>query len=290
MLDLSLGATGCALAMPSVISRSPFTPRMFKKPVSRWGNRAKSCRANNAHRYICCMDDKTVLITGASRGLGKAVAEIFAAHGHHLLLTSRQPAALYKAVEDLQTRFPAIEVKGMPADLQVKDELDALAAWANSRSRPIDVLVNNAGSFVPGSVHNEPVGALEEMMATNLYSAYHLTRGLLPDMIARKSGHIFNMCSIASLKAYPGGGAYSISKFALYGFSQNLREEMKPYGIKVTAVMPGAAYTDSWAGSGIDPGGIMEAADVAQMVFAASHLSAQACVEDIVLRPQLGDL
>jgi short-subunit dehydrogenase len=109
-------------------------------------------------------------------------------------------------------------------------------------------------------------------------------------MMARKSGHIFNMCSIASLKAYANGGAYSISKFALYGFSKNLREEMMPHGIKVTAVIPGAAYTDSWAGSGVDPRRIMEAADVAHMIYAASQLSPQACVEDIILRPQLGDL
>ena len=99
-----------------------------------------------------------------------------------------------------------------------------------------------------------------------------------------------NSGSIASLKAYPNGGSYSISKFALAGFSQNLREELKPYGIKVTTVYPGAAYTDSWAGSGVDPVRIMEAGDIAEMVYAASRLSAQATVEEIVLRPQLGDL
>jgi short-subunit dehydrogenase len=128
------------------------------------------------------------------------------------------------------------------------------------------------------------------MIAVNLYSAYHLTRVLLSGMMARKEGHIFNLCSIASLKAYPNGGSYSISKFALAGFSKNLREELKPHGIKVTAVYPGAAYTDSWAGSGIDPVRIMEAGDIAEMVYAASRLSAQAAVEEIVLRPQLGDL
>ena len=106
----------------------------------------------------------------------------------------------------------------------------------------------------------------------------------------QKSGHIFNMCSIASLQAYANGGAYSISKFALAGFSKNLREEMKPYGIKVTTVYPGAAYTDSWAGSGIDPKRIMEATDIAAMIWSAAHLSAQACVEEIIIRPQSGDL
>jgi short-subunit dehydrogenase len=139
-------------------------------------------------------------------------------------------------------------------------------------------------------VYNEKEGNLEEMIQTNLYSAYHLTRTLLPHMMARKSGHIFNICSVASLKAYPNGGAYGISKFALLGFSRNLREEMKPLGIKVTAVLPGAAYSASWEGSGVDPERIMTAEDVARMVYAAAILSPQATVEDIVLRPQLGDL
>jgi len=129
----------------------------------------------------------------------------------------------------------------------------------------------------------------------NLYSAYHLTRTLLPKMMHQQNtsgsrGHIFNICSIASLKSYKNGGSYSISKFALAGFSKNLREEMKPYGIKVTAVYPGAVYTDSWAGSGIDPKRIMEASDIAEMIYASAQLSPQATVEDIVLRPQLGDL
>lgn len=232
--------------------------------------------------------EKTVLITGASRGFGKALSEVFAAQGYRLLLTARQAVGLYTAMERLQVQYPNTVLKALPADLSTREGVNEVAAWASAY--PIDVLINNAGSFVPGSTHNEPEGALEQMMATNLYSAYHLTRALLPGMLERGSGHIFNMCSIASLKAYANGGAYSISKFALYGFTQNLREEMKGHGIKVTAVLPGAAYTDSWIGSGIDPHRIMEAADVAKMIYAASQLSPQACVEDIVLRPQLGDL
>ena len=109
-------------------------------------------------------------------------------------------------------------------------------------------------------------------------------------MVSQRSGHIFNICSIASLKAYENGGAYSISKFALLGFTRNLREEMKQHNIKVTAILPGAAYTDSWAASGINPQRIMEASDIAELVYSATHLSPQACVEEIVVRPQLGDL
>jgi NADP-dependent 3-hydroxy acid dehydrogenase YdfG len=109
-------------------------------------------------------------------------------------------------------------------------------------------------------------------------------------MMNQKRGHIFNICSIASLRAYDGGGTYSISKFALNGFSQNLRHEMKPHGIKVTAVFPGAVLTDSWGDFDNSNHRIMEASDIAKMIFAASTLSPQAVVEEITIRPQLGDL
>jgi short-subunit dehydrogenase len=175
------------------------------------------------------------------------------------------------------------------ADLSVKQEVLTCGESILEACEEIDILVNNAGNFVPGSVHNEPDGYLEQMIETNLYSAYHLTRKLLPRMMKRKQGHIFNMCSIAALKAYPAGGSYSISKYALEGFSKNLREEMKPFGIKVTSVHPGATFTKSWEGF-VERERIMEVKDIADMVFAASSLSPTACVEDIIVRPQLGDL
>ena len=230
-----------------------------------------------------------VIITGASKGLGRAIALQYAAAGYTLILCSRGAKALYDFVNELYVMFPDVTVKALPVDLSIKEEVIAFADWSLQFGTPT-ILVNNAGIFLPGSIHSEEDGTLETMITTNLYSAYHLTRALLPSMIANKSGHIFNICSIASLQAYSNGGSYSISKFALLGFSKNLREELKPVGIKVTAVLPGAVYTDSWSGSGIDPQRIMEADDVAKMVFAASQLSHQAVVEDIVLRPQLGDL
>jgi len=230
-----------------------------------------------------------VIITGASKGLGKAVAEKYAAAGHTLFLCSRNEAELSKTAEALSIAYPASAVKVKPVDMSSKEQVLDFASWCLTNGTP-SVVVNNAGQFIPGSVYNEAEGALEKMIEVNLYSAYYLTRALLPAMMNAKDGHIFNMCSIASLKAYANGGAYSISKFALAGFSKNLREEMKPYNIKVTTVYPGAAYTDSWSGSGVDPKRLMEAKDVAEMIFACSLLSPQACVEDIVLRPQLGDL
>lgn len=233
-----------------------------------------------------------IVITGASRGLGRAIAEKFASDGktHTILMSSRQQDKLDATAAELKKRFPASSFLSLACDLGKKEEAKRLAKWVLQQVAQVDILVNNAGTFVPGSVYNEQDGALEQMIEVNLYSAYNLTRELLPVMMNKKSGHIFNMCSIASLKAYNNGGAYSISKFALLGFSKNLREEMKPFNIKVTSVLPGAAYTDSWAASGIDKQRIMEAADIAHLVYASAHLSPQACVEDIVVRPQLGDV
>jgi len=232
---------------------------------------------------------KNVIITGASRGLGKAVAEIFAGNGNNLYLTSVNEHRLYATLEELVSNYPKVVIKAKPYDLSKKEQAKAFAEWCLKNCSP-DILVNNAGSFTGADVHNEEDGALEEMIETNLYSAYHLTRAIVPSMIERKTGHIYNMSSIAGLKAYPGGGSYSISKFAMHGFSLNLREELKPYNIKVTTVFPGAAYTDSWASSGIDRKRFMEAEDIAKMIYAASQLSSQACVEEIILRPQLGDI
>jgi short-subunit dehydrogenase len=233
-----------------------------------------------------------IVITGASKGLGKAMAVEFAGdkQGHHLFLCARHKDELELTGKELQGRFPRTAIHTKTCDVGDKISLQEFAAWINSLTGTIDILINNAGIYLPGSAYGEADGNLEKLMEVNTYSAYHLTRLLLPGMMAAKKGHIFNICSIASLNAYPNGGAYGISKYAMYGFSKNLREEMKPHGIKVTHVLPGAAFTDSWSGSDIDPKRIMEASDIAKMLYAAAHLSPQACVEEIILRPQLGDL
>lgn len=233
-----------------------------------------------------------IVITGASKGLGKAIVEAFAQdkQGHHFFLCARNAAELEMTGREMQGRFPQIKMYTKTCDVADKTSLQEFVKWIKGTTDTIDVLVNNAGIYLPGNAYGEDDGMLEKMMEVNAYSAYHLSRLLLPGMMAVKKGHVFNICSIAALQAYPNGGAYSISKYAMYGFSKNLREEMKPYGIKVTHVLPGAAFTDSWNGSSIDPKRIMEAADIAKMVYAAAQLSPQACVEEIILRPQLGDL
>ena len=231
-----------------------------------------------------------IVITGGSKGMGKALAAKYADNGNNVFICARNEKDLADAAFEINKKNKNELVKYMVADISLKSSADKFAGWLQETNVVPDILINNAGQFIPGSIYNEVNGLLEKMIAANLYSAYYITRALLPPMMKRKSGHLFNMCSIASLSAYHNGGSYSISKYALMGFSKNLREELKPYDIKVTAVYPGAVYTSSWADSGVDPKRIMEIRDITEMIYTASMLSPQACVEDIVIRPLQGDL
>ncbi len=174
--------------------------------------------------------------------------------------------------------------------MSLESEVRAFGRFVNEVTNNVEVLVNNAGLFIPGSIHEEEEGALRKMIDTNLYSAYHLTRILLPNMMAQRKGHIFNMCSTASFVPYVNGGSYCISKFALLGMSKVLREEMKEYGIRVTSIMPGATFTASWEGTDVPEDRFMHPDDVAAAVWNAYEMSDRTVLEEIIMRPQLGDL
>ena len=230
-----------------------------------------------------------VIITGASKGIGKAIAKAFSQAGNVLLLCARNEQTLLETAEVLRTSCVGVEVQYMAADLSKKEQVISFASWCLGFGAP-DVLVNNAGSFVPGKLIGSESEGMEQMMNINFYSAYYLCQQLVPAMKEKRQGHIFNVCSVAALKAYHDGGCYSISKFALDGLSKNLRYELMADGIKVTAVYPGAVLTDSWGDFDNQDLRIMEAEDISSMVLASSNLSIQAVVEEIIIRPQLGDL
>ena len=234
--------------------------------------------------------NRKAVITGATKGIGRAIAESLATEGYDLAVCSRSETDLVAMQTDFAERFSEVQLLTKVVDVSVKSEVVAFAQLIENQWKRVDVLVNNAGLFISGSIITDGDDALETMIATNLYSAYNLTRALLPLMLERKRGAIFNLCSVASLKAYPHGGSYSISKFALLGFSKNLREELMPHGIKVTAIMPGGTWSDSWAGFEAPESRLMQARDIAEAVVATLRMSASAVVEEIVMRPQLGDL
>jgi short-subunit dehydrogenase len=234
---------------------------------------------------------KTAIVTGATKGLGRAIAEKLASEGFTLCVCARSGKDLLAMQEYWSAHLPKAILYTLPADLGDKDQTQRFGQFCLEKfGTAPDILVNNTGVYLPGGVLNEPEGQLETMMQVNVYSAYYLTRMLSPEMIARGSGHIFNICSVASLLALPGGGSYTVTKFALLGWSKALREELKTSGVKVTSIMPGATWSDSWKGVDLPESRLMQASDIANTLWSAYQLSPSAVVEDIVLRPQLGDL
>ncbi len=230
------------------------------------------------------------VITGSTKGIGKAIVELLVSKGINVAICSRNELEINKFIEALNSSYPSVKAIGLKTDMSQKSEVLNFASFVLKEFETIDILVNNAGVFIPGELTQEEDGALEMMIETNLYSAYHLTRALIPNMIKNQSGHIFNMCSIASKIAYPNGGSYSISKFALLGFSKVLREELKTKNIKVTSILPGATWSASWEGVDLPKSRLMQADDIAKIVWNALEMSPSAVIEDIIIRPQLGDL
>lgn len=220
-----------------------------------------------------------IVVTGGTKGIGRAIVDRFVAGGFEAVVCAR-------SVEGVSG--PGL--LPFAADLSNRAGVDALVGYVQSLNRPVDALVNNTGVFQPGQIHNEADGTFEQLMNTNVGSAYHLTRGLVRDMMIRRQGHIFMMCSTASITPYTNGGSYCISKFALLGMSRVLREELKPHDVKVTAILPGATLTASWTGTDLPEDRFMKPEDVADSAWLAYSLSKSAVVEEILIRPQLGDI
>ncbi|WP_310391642.1 SDR family oxidoreductase [Hymenobacter sp.] len=237
-------------------------------------------------------NEKLIVVTGGSKGIGRAVVARFLRAGHPVATCARSAADLAALTTALAAEVPGAVLHTLPADLSQPEDCARFAAFVLALGPPVEVLVNNAGAFTPGRLQDEPADGsqLRQMLAVNLLSAYDVTLPLLPDFIARGRGHIFTICSTASVTAYPNGGSYGIAKHALLGFTRNLREELKPSGVRVTAVLPGPVLTASWAGVDLPAERFVRAEDVAEAVFGAYSLSPHAVVEELLIRPQLGDL
>lgn len=233
---------------------------------------------------------KLIVITGGSKGIGKAILLKFAANGFDVVTCARKEADLQKMQQEVNLLYPEIAFLYTVADLSQRKGAEHFVSFVQNLGRTTTVLVNNAGYYLPGQVHNEPEGQLVDMVNANLYSAYHVTRGLVPKMIDAKQGHVFTICSVASIVPYVNGGSYCVSKFALLGFTKVLREELKPFGVRVTAVLPGATLTDSWAGVDLPEDRFISPEDIADAVFGAYSLSKRTVIEELIIRPQLGDI
>lgn len=230
-----------------------------------------------------------VLITGASQGLGAAIAEAFAeTPGARLALVARNADNLARVAEACRNRGAEAEI--FPCDVTDEAAVAAMAETVTRRFGTPDVLVNNAGAFTPSALHETSPASFREQLDANLTSAFLVTHAFLEPMRARRSGHLFFMGSVASIRAYPGSVAYCAAKHGLFGLARVVREETRELGLRVTTLLPGATRTPSWDGTDEPDERFIPPEDVARTIVYAWGLSDRTVVEEILLRPQRGDL
>lgn len=232
-----------------------------------------------------------ILLTGASQGIGAAIARVFAKElgaGVRLALVARNARNLAAVARACEKAGAAVAT--FPCDVADEAAVAALAPAVVKRFGPPDELINNAGLFEAAAFAETGVAAFDRIVAANLRSAFLVTRAFVPAMTARRGGDVFFMSSIAGLEAYPHSAAYCAAKFGVTGLAKVLRAETRDHGVRVCCVYPGATWSPSWSSSGVAEERIMPAEDVARAFFDVYRLGRRTVVEEIVLRPQLGDL
>lgn len=233
---------------------------------------------------------KNAIITGATKGMGHAIAIAFAKEGVNLAVCSRNADDLREFEQELKSINPEIKVVAQLADGSIKEQLLAFAAAAEKELGFIGIIVNNLGMFEPVSILDESDTAFDTQLNTNLMPAYHLYRFFGKKMIAAREGHIFSICSVAALDPIPTAGTYSVTKYALLGLCKVMQREMQPHGVKVTAVIPGSTLTNSWAGTTIDKNKFVLPEDIASAIINISKMSVGANVEEIIIKPTTGQV
>ncbi|HVS52962.1 MAG TPA: SDR family oxidoreductase [Opitutaceae bacterium] len=237
------------------------------------------------------MSKPVVLVTGASQGVGAAIARAFAREvpGVRLALVARTERKL-AAVARACAKLGAARAEIFPCDVSDEASVARMAATVRKRLGVVDVLINNAGVFAAAPFLEMSVAEFDRLIAANLRSVFLVSRAFAPAMAKRGRGDIFNLSSIAALTAYPGGAGYSTAKAGVAALSRIVRAELREKGVRVCCVFPGATWSPSWSGSGVAAERIMPAEDVARAFLDIWRLSRRSVVEEIVLRPQRGDL
>ncbi|HWV72130.1 MAG TPA: SDR family NAD(P)-dependent oxidoreductase [Pseudosphingobacterium sp.] len=228
---------------------------------------------------------RNVLITGATKGIGKSIAYALAKEGCNLMLSARTTQALADLQKELSSLYPAIQIQYMATDCGDMDQVKKLAAEALAHFNQIDILVNNVGVFIPSGFLDEAAESFANHMAVNVSCMHYLSVYFGKGMCKRGSGHVFNAGSIAGKSPFVKAASYSVTKYAVHGLTSVLREEFGPYGVKVTEIIPGSTFTSSWEGVTIPEERFVAATDIAQAVIACLNMSKGANVDEIVITP-----
>jgi len=223
------------------------------------------------------------LITGASRGIGLAIAERLGSLGARLAICARDKARIEAAAAGLRKR--GAEVFATVADVTRPADATRLAEETSAALGPVDILVNNAGlgSFKPFYEFGE--ADWDSMLDTNLKGVFLVSRAVAPEMIRRRAGNIINISSLAGKNTFAGGGVYCASKWGLMGLTGCMAEDLRGHGIRVAAVCPGSVATEFSGHSGRDPGKLLQAEDVAHAVAAILTQGPTSFMSEIQMRP-----
>jgi serine 3-dehydrogenase len=241
------------------------------------------------------MKNKTIFITGASSGFGRAIAEVFAKKGARLIIAARRSAKLKETANLLKKKFGA-EILTITLDVRKKNEVAKAVKSLPVKWRDIDILVNNAGlSRGLDKVHEGEIQDWDEMIDTNVKGLLYVTRAVLPQMVKRNTGHIINIGSIAGHEVYPKGNVYCASKHAVDAITKGIRLDVVDTDIRVTTIDPGLAETEfsivRFRGdvnkakavyTGIEP---LKPADIADAVIYAASRPLNVVVAEMIIVP-----
>jgi 3-oxoacyl-[acyl-carrier protein] reductase len=231
------------------------------------------------------LDGKVALVTGAGRGIGKAVALSLAKLGCRLVLAARTTVELEKARLDIQNdKGIAIAI---PTDLTRDEDIDALVRESEREFGGVDILINNAGWGKRASVVRAKIEDWDQTLRVNLRAPMLLAQKFLPAMLAKGEGAVINISSVSGKSGEANGAAYSATKFGLIGFTQSLFEEVRERNIKVAVILPGFVDTPMIPPvKHLDRSKMIQADDVAQAILYILKAPATACPVEITIRPQ----
>ena len=228
------------------------------------------------------LDGKVALVTGANRGIGLAIAHRLGALGASVSISARDRNRLDAVARELQS---STKVAAISADLTHTDEVAALVSKTEQALGSVDILVNNAGVGTFSPIQDALESDWDTMLDTNLKAVFLLTKAVAPGMIRRKSGHIVNIASLAGKNAIPGGGIYCASKWGLLGLTRCAAEDLRAYGIRVSAICPGSVATEFSPHGKKDPAKMLQPDDVAHAVETLVTQAPQSFISEIELRP-----
>jgi NADP-dependent 3-hydroxy acid dehydrogenase YdfG len=223
------------------------------------------------------------LVTGASRGIGMAIAKSLAGMGARVALCARDEHRLAAAASQIERE--GAQVLAVPADVTRAGDIAAAIGKTEQALGPVEILVNNAGIGYFAPVQEASEETWDAIMDTNLKAAFLFSKAVAPGMIRLKRGHIINIASLAGKSAFAGGAIYCASKWGLLGLTQCMAEDLRPHGIRVSAVCPGTVNTEFSPHAGKDPQKMLQPEDVAHAVEAIVTQAPQSFISEVLLRP-----